>query len=343
MTEVQQLKGSCPFLYAFDGERWRFVTDALGHRAPPVSSTTACARLRPTRASGWSCAGARCCLRREAHASTSPRSSGRRRTSTMAELARRGPSGRGRDSCRTSGWCPRRFPEKRLFTVARPDNAPARPTSAARDRTREIAREDGVYLARLRSPTRYQGIVAPHDLVLDPPRAAPARTVMLYLTGWIFYADTSINVSLSQGKRDLAPPVLEVPDGRGGWKVGDAGDGLSGRQDQDDAARSRPSVLDRRDPRVRIRTNLAISLGSHRLHGGRGAAPTVVDRGATRSRAASSSAASRGCARDAGRAAGLPARRRRPGAALGRHGRPLHAVRRRARSPWPRPTTATSS
>ena len=33
VREVQQLKGSCPFLYAFDGQRWHFVTDALG-RSP---------------------------------------------------------------------------------------------------------------------------------------------------------------------------------------------------------------------------------------------------------------------------------------------------------------------
>ena len=33
LREVQQLKGSCPFLYAFDGTRWHFVTDVLG-RAP---------------------------------------------------------------------------------------------------------------------------------------------------------------------------------------------------------------------------------------------------------------------------------------------------------------------
>ncbi len=44
---------------------------------------------------------------------------------------------------------------------------------------------------------------------------------MLYLTGWIFYADTSINVSLSQ-RRDLAGravQLLDVPDGKGGWRT----------------------------------------------------------------------------------------------------------------------------
>ncbi|HMA18104.1 MAG TPA: VCBS repeat-containing protein, partial [Thermoanaerobaculia bacterium] len=31
VKEVQQLKGSCPFLYAFDGRKWSFVTDVLGN------------------------------------------------------------------------------------------------------------------------------------------------------------------------------------------------------------------------------------------------------------------------------------------------------------------------
>jgi hypothetical protein len=90
------------------------------------------------------------------------------------------------------------FPEKALFTVARPFT-PIATDGRGRDRTREIASADGVYLAGFTS-TRYQGIVAPHELLLDLPRARHAKKVMLYLTGWIFYADTSINVSLSQGK-----------------------------------------------------------------------------------------------------------------------------------------------
>jgi hypothetical protein len=107
--------------------------------------------------------------------------------------------------------------------------------------------------------TRYQGIVDPHDLTLELPRARGARRVMLYLTGWIFYSDTSINVSLSQGEKTErpAPPVLEVPDGHGGWKVAIASMGYPAGK-----TKTMPldvsGVLDRDDPRVRIRTNLEI-------------------------------------------------------------------------------------
>jgi hypothetical protein len=83
--------------------------------------------------------------------------------------------------------------------------------------------------------------------------------VMLYLTGWIFYADTSINVSLSQGARHEKPsgPVLEVPDGRGGWKAVVPAMGYPAGKTKT-MALDLSAVLDRRDPRVRIRTNLEI-------------------------------------------------------------------------------------
>jgi hypothetical protein len=82
---------------------------------------------------------------------------------------------------------------------------------------------------------------------------------MLYLTGWIFYGDTSLNVSLSQGQRPErpSPPVLEVPDGHGGWKTALPSMGYPAGK-----TKTMPldlsDVLERSDPRVRIRTNLEI-------------------------------------------------------------------------------------
>jgi hypothetical protein len=148
------------------------------------------------------------------------------------------------------------FPPKEIFTVSRPFT-PRAMDGDGRDRTAEIAAEDGVFLAGF-APTRYQGLVEPHALVLDLPEAHRNGKVMLYLTGWIFYADTSINVSLAQ-RKDIAAsaPVLEVPDGRGGWKTAIASMGYPAGK-----TKTMPvdlsGVLDRADPRVRIRTNLAI-------------------------------------------------------------------------------------
>ncbi len=255
VKEVQQLKGSCPFVYAYDGKAWRFVTDALGrspagllydgvHQAPAdtrewlvIPGRT----LRPSRGrllvdfteELWEAAYFDFA---ELRAVDHP---------TSAELVA------------NEKMVPPPFPQKALFTVSRP-LTPKATDELGCDRTDEIARGDGVFLAGY-APTRYQGIVAPHELVLDLPRARQAKKVMLYLTGWIFYADTSINVSLSQGKAlKPLPPVLEVPDGRGQWTVAIPAMGYPAGK-----TKTMPvdlsGVLNRRDPRVRIRTNLDIS------------------------------------------------------------------------------------
>jgi len=259
VREVQQLKGSCPFVYAHDGKRWHFVTDVLGnaplgllydgvHQAPADTREWLLVKgtqLRPS--SGrlslvlteelWEAAYV-----------------------DLSELAALDHP-RGVEIVPSSAaMTPPPFPVDRLFTVSRPI-VPKAVDGAGRDRTRDIERLDGVFLGGF-APTRYQGIVAPHDVVLELPQAHRAKNVLLYLTGWIFYSDTSIQVSLSQrgspeSKPRPAAPVLEVPDGRGGWKVALPAMGFPAGK-----TKTMPvdlsSVLVRSDPRVRIRTNLAI-------------------------------------------------------------------------------------
>jgi tetratricopeptide (TPR) repeat protein len=254
LREVQQLKGSCPFLYAYDGTRWHFVTDVLGrapagllydgvHQAPaetrewlPVSG----AHLRPS--------GGRLILDFTEELWETA-------YFDLAELSAVDRPA-GVEIVSNEKMVPPPFPPKELFTVSRP-RTPQAVDGDGRDRTAEIASRDGVYLAGF-APTRYQGIVAPHDLVLSLPEARAARSVMLYLTGWIFYADTSINVSLSQnGAQKTFGPVLEIPDGRGGWRAAIPAMGYPAGK-----TKTMPvdlsDILDRADPRVRIRTNLAI-------------------------------------------------------------------------------------
>jgi tetratricopeptide (TPR) repeat protein len=254
VREVQQLKGSCPFLYAFDGKRWHFVTDVLGrspagllydgvHQAPADTRewlVVSGDRLGP--ADGRLTLDFTEELWETAYFD-------------LAELSAVDHPA-GVELVPNEKMVPPPFPEKRLFAVSNP-RTPRATDGGGRDRTAEIAAEDGVFLAGF-APTRYQGIVEPHALVLDLPDARDGQRVMLYLTGWILYGDTSINVSLSQ-RRDLAaePPVLEVPDGRGGWKTAVAPLGYPAGK-----TKTMPvdlsAVIDRADPRVRIRTNLAI-------------------------------------------------------------------------------------
>ena len=254
VREVQQLKGSCPFLYAFDGARWRFVTDVLG-RAPAgllfdgVHQAPADTREWLVVPGQW--------LKPADGTLTLDFTEELWETAyfDLAELvAADHPAGVA--LVPNEKMVPPPFPPKKIFTVTR-RFTPTATDESGRNRTAEIAAEDSVYLAGF-APTRYQGLVAPHELVLELPEARRGAKVMLYLTGWIFYADTSINVSLSQ-RKDLAasPPALEIPDGKGGWRVAIPALGYPAGK-----TKTMPvdlsAVLDRSDPRVRIRTNLAI-------------------------------------------------------------------------------------
>ena len=256
LREVQQLKGSCPFLYAYDGTHWNFVTDVLGRA--PAGLLYDGIHQAPADTREWMVVSSDQLRPRD----------GRLELDFTEELwetvyfdyaelrAVDRPAGVGLVA--NEKMVPPPFPEKKLFTVVLP-RTPKASDETGRDRTAEIASEDDRYLGGF-APTAYQGIVAPHDLVLELPEAAgrSGARVMLHFTGWLQYADTSINVSLSQ-RKDLAPfgPILEVPDGKGGWKEAIAPMGYPAGK-----TKTMPveltGVLDPADPRVRIRTNLAI-------------------------------------------------------------------------------------
>ena len=119
--------------------------------------------------------------------------------------------------------------ERFFLTPTKPKvyvTGPVRPVACAWDHrgddvTDLVRATDGRYLDRAgRGP--YQGITRDHwveiDLGGDAPKAGP---VYLLAYGFIHPTDSSINFAVAQGKHD--PPhglVLEVPDGKGGWKVG---------------------------------------------------------------------------------------------------------------------------
>src|ERR1035438_7214015 len=129
--------------------------------------------------------------------------------------------------------------------------------SRSEDVTSRLARRDQIYVSP--GPEMfYQGVRQEHSLVLDLGDVKAGDRIVLFLSGWIFYTDTSINVSISQ-RKDLAhfPPLLEVPDGAGGWKVAMESFGFPAGK-----TKTMPvdltGLVDPKDPRVRIRTTMAI-------------------------------------------------------------------------------------
>ena len=222
VVEEQILKGSCPFLYTWDGEAFTFVTDLMWKSAlgmPMGLMAAGDAEYAPARPSQEY-------LRIPGDA-----------------LQERD----GRYEMRVTGelWEVFYIDEVDLVVVDHPDSvdvfvderfvwpepdAPLslhqvaekrRPLSAVdqlgRDVLPELLASDDEYVTGF-EPDRYQGVSEVHDLVLDLGAFEADESVELYLRGWIFPTDASINVAISQsGALETVMPYLEVVGAGGNW------------------------------------------------------------------------------------------------------------------------------
>jgi tetratricopeptide (TPR) repeat protein len=222
VLEKQILKGSCPFVYAWNGERFEFVTDimwksALGMPLGIMAGSTAYAFPN----------------------------------SSDEYLRIDGSKLKAKDGFYTLQiteelWETAYLDQSRLIAVDHPDTVeiyidekfvippfpPLRiypvfekiyPLSVkdqhGLDLRQKILSRDDEYISNLKS-ANYQGTTQEHDLILDFGRGKPTDELMLFLTGWIFPSDASINVATAQmsGFKTIAP-YLQVPDQNGKWQT----------------------------------------------------------------------------------------------------------------------------
>ncbi|MCK6684475.1 MAG: FG-GAP-like repeat-containing protein [Thermoanaerobaculia bacterium] len=260
VKEVQQLKGSCPFVYAFNGktEEWSFVSDALGRA--PLGLLYDGVHLAGADTREWLYID---------RSQLQPDPAGRLVIDYTEELwevtyldeatlmAVDHPEGTMVVPNERMTIEPL---ERKLFTVAHgrpPRSATSVVDRVATDVLDALRFPDKVHV----SPgpeTHYQGVRREHSLVLDLGPVTATDRVVLFLSGWIFYTDTSINVALSQrGDIPHFPPLLEIPDGKGGWKAAMPSFGFPAGK-----SKTMPvdltGLLDPADPRVRIRTTMAV-------------------------------------------------------------------------------------
>ena len=126
-----------------------------------------------------------------------------------------------------------------------------------RDHREALAERDFDYVSSFR-PGRFQGIAEPHELILDLGPEAASGEVTLFLTGWIFPTDASINVAMGQSDA-LAPhfPELDVMGPGGEWQPAIPGLSFPSGKDKTVVADLR-GLFPTDDRRVRIRTNLMV-------------------------------------------------------------------------------------
>lgn len=254
----QRLKGSCPFLFAYNGKEMKFVKDAV-----PWSSaiglrinTLGTARVEATEE--WYKIRGDQLAPRDGYYDL-------RITAELWETYYYDQLAltvvdHPKD---TEIFVDERFvipPAKLAVTTVSTPHKIARATDDnGQDVTEVVSVLDEKYLDTF-GRGQYQGVTRDHyvevDLGDDAPQSGP---LFLIAHGWMHPTDSSINVAISQGQTSKPTPLsLEVPDGRGGWVVAIPNLGFP-------AGRNKISLFDLTNVfrpgtprRVRLRTNLEV-------------------------------------------------------------------------------------
>ena len=213
VTELDRKPSSCPYLYAWNGTRFEFVTDFLGggemgyYEAPGVRNVpdpVEYVRLAPGQ--------------------LVPKD-GRyelRVTNELEEvlyldrlrlLAVDHPVGVEVYPDEGMSEPPKPF---RLFAVRDP-RVPKATDHEGRDVTSRLAKRDRVFADEL-PLERIRGYAKQHALTLDLS-ALPTTHTLLLLTGWTDYAFSSDNVGAHQAGLRAQPPRLEVEGADGSWRI----------------------------------------------------------------------------------------------------------------------------
>ncbi len=214
----QRLKGSCPFLFAWNGRAMEFVKDtvpwgaAIGLRIDGVGTD----RIAATQE--WYKVG---------HEALQPldgyydlRITGELWESyyydSLSLMVVDHPAG-------TEVFTDERFdvpPVKLAITAVAPPQPIARAVDDnGRDATATLSSLDGRYLDTF-GRGQYQGVTRDHYVEIDLGNKAPdSGPLWLIARGWIHPSDSTVNVAMSQGVHPAPHGLsLEIPDGHGGWK-----------------------------------------------------------------------------------------------------------------------------
>jgi cytochrome c-type biogenesis protein CcmH/NrfG len=254
----QRLKGSCPFLFAYNGKKMKFVKDTVpwGSAIGLRINTLGTARVEATEE--WYKIGGDELVPRDGFYDL-------RITAELWEtyyydrlalMTVDHPAG-------TDIFVDERFvipPAKlAITTVEKPQKISHAVDDNGNIVTDVLSSLDEKYLDNF-GRGRYQGVTRDHYVEIDLGEAAPqSGPLWLVAKGWMHPTDSSINVAISQGSEVRAQPLsLEVPDGKGGWVVAQPNLGFP-------AGRKKICLFDLSNVfrpgtprRVRLRTNLEI-------------------------------------------------------------------------------------
>jgi len=257
--EPQNLGGSCPFLYTWNGETYEFVTDVLG--ITPLGLPMAPGMMVPPDHDEFVLVTGEQLVEQ----------AGVYKMQITEELREVTYLDRLRldvvDHPIESDIYPNElfkfppFPEEHLHTVTGPSALVRATGSDGGDWTAALAAVDSDHAVPFeRELPQFQGIAKPWfvELEFDPEAIANAEQLRLVMTGWFYWSDASANMLTARTPGvDFIPPLFQVPDGEGGWR--DAGPPIGFP-----AGKTKTMVIDvdgvlsAADPRLRVFSTLQL-------------------------------------------------------------------------------------
>ncbi len=260
LIEEQTLKGSCPFLYTWNGEEYIFVKDILWRSALGM----------PTGIMGGNTAYA------FADASDDylkipgellkPKE-GKYSIQVTSELwetiyldqlqlvAVDHPS--NSEIYVPEQFSPPPFPGLQIIKIRNRITPVSATNGEGNDILQFIRQKDDNYLSDFKTG-KYQGITEMNDIIIDAGNSGDDPDLHLFMTGWIFPTDASINFAMAQsGSLKSMPPVIQVINRKGEWET--ISDKVGFPQGKDKTVIvNLAGKFPTKDHRIRIRTNMQI-------------------------------------------------------------------------------------
>jgi len=221
LIEEQELKGSCPFLYTWNGEEFIFVKDMMWRSALGM----------PLGIMGGKAAYAFADASEEylkIPGEMLKETNGRYTVQMTEELWETIYADEIKliavDHPKSSEiyvdekFVAPPYPELKVYTV-KVHKSPVSAKDGEENNLLELIKDkDNEYVSNFQRE-KYQGVTEMHDLILDLGDVQDTENLHLFLNGWIFPTDASINVALSQSNQlKIKHPSLEVINEFGQWE-----------------------------------------------------------------------------------------------------------------------------
>jgi hypothetical protein len=259
LIQPSSLVGSCPFLYAWNGERYEFISDVLG--ITPLGLPMAPGQLVPPDHDEYVLVRGDQLQPRQGFLEL--QFTEELREVTYLDRVRLDVVDHPADVrvLPNERFTFPPFPEPHVHSLREP-LAPRRAVDQdGRNWADALARVDDEYAVPFEpAPEQFLGLATPHSLELtfESEAIAAAPKLRLVLTGWFYWTDASVNLASARDpEHEFVPPLLFVPDGKGGWRETGPPIGFP-------AGKTKSMVVDvtgffdRRDPRLRLTSTLRL-------------------------------------------------------------------------------------